>query len=350
MQKKWKLTKKYGFKERCIVDFHGLLSDLVESLDAQTPDNATREWIARVRVATPHDAIAEWHATITAPMTRTHAKYVRAVTSITDAQTLVYHAIRYRDVTAVMACRNPLAPIDVASCTKALTDADRELFWRYLVDLSDMCFRWAETPIPHVPTSDAIAADIAARRRRAAGGGRGKDDGDGGATSNDDGVRGDAPAPSTTPSAVRGLTQGVDDLWEQMCRARGVQDASIDDALRTRVRESVRGDAEITGPSLAHHFPELGDAPYTPEQIAIAERMRNLVTMDDSIPPNMMRGIESVASRLVKDLQSGKCDLGSLDIESIGNQVIAGVSETDMGAFASNLDKIIPALERAHRQ
>ena len=100
---------------------------------------------------------------------------------------------------------------------------------------------------------------------------------------------------------------------------------------------------------LSEAFPDLGGDPYTPDQISVVERMRNLVTMDDSIPSDMMKGIEAVASKLVNDINSGRCDMANLDLESIGQQVISGVTDDDMTKFASNLDKIIPALQKAHQ-
>ena len=66
--------------------------------------------------------------------------------------------------------------------------------------------------------------------------------------------------------------------------------------------------------------------------------------MEAAIPPNMLRGIEGVASRLAQDIVAGKADLGSLDIEALGQQVLAGVDTADVDSFADNLDKILPAL------
>jgi hypothetical protein len=68
--------------------------------------------------------------------------------------------------------------------------------------------------------------------------------------------------------------------------------------------------------------------------------------MGSAIPDGMMRGIEQVASKLASDLQAGKADLASLDLESIGQSVLNGASQADVSAFAANLDKILPALDR----
>ena len=78
----------------------------------------------------------------------------------------------------------------------------------------------------------------------------------------------------------------------------------------------------------------------------ILQRIAALTAMDAAIPQDMMSGIESVANKLVMDLQQGKADLGSLDVETIGQQVLSQVSQEDIASFANNMDKIIPALER----
>ena len=67
--------------------------------------------------------------------------------------------------------------------------------------------------------------------------------------------------------------------------------------------------------------------------------------MKNAIPSNMMSGIERVASSLVRDINSGKMDFASLDVEKIGEQVLQGVGEGDVNDFANSLDKILPALQ-----
>lgn len=263
-------------------------------------------------------------------LTRQHAKYVRAVTSITGSPATVYHAIRYKDVSAIDACRNPLAPISFSKSIKEMSPQDVELLWRYMFELSDIAIRWNQQDLPSVPTPADISKDIANRRNK----------------STD--KREERTNPPPLPTQVRSLSQGVEDLWQQLCSARKVT-VDLDDGLRDRIRECVRNNNEITSQVMNATFPELGDSPFTAEECGIVERMKNLVTMDDSIPSNMMRGIEAVANRLVKDLNNGTCDLATLDLEGIGQQVISKVSDSDMGTFAANIDKIIPALERAHR-
>ena len=55
------------------------------------------------------------------------------------------------------------------------------------------------------------------------------------------------------------------------------------------------------------------------------------------------------AQQLAKDISAGKADLGSLDLEALGQQVLSNVAPGDVSSFASNLDQILPALSRLQR-
>lgn len=320
------------FAARSASEFQTLLDTFTLSLEETLPepDAGMAEFIARCRERSNEENMRAWNDSICATLTRQHARYVRAVASITGAPATVYHAIRYRDSRAIEGCGSPMGKASILHCLRVMEEADVDIFWKYMVELSDVCIRWSQRTPPIVPTPEEISKDIASRRSRAGGGG-------------------DSPKGATPPPAqLRGLTQGVDDLWTQLCQSRGV-DVLIDHAIRERVRECVRANAEFTTAVLESSFPELGSHPFTADECGIFDRMRNLITMDDSIPRDMMNGIETVASRIINDLNNGTCDLASLDLEGIGQQVISRVSDTDMSTFAANIDKIMPALERAHR-
>ena len=141
------------------------------------------------------------------------------------------------------------------------------------------------------------------------------------------------------------MVSGMEDAWNNLCKDRS-KNVALTVELRERVRLACRS-PRFTSDSLQDHFPELGADEYTTEQLACAHRLQSLMNMDASIPTNMMRGIESVASRLAGDINRGKCDLGSLDLEKIGQEVISNVSENDIMSFAANIDKILPTLKDA---
>lgn len=323
------------FVARYALEFQTLFESFVTSLEETLiKSQELTQFVTRCRDATNDENMTKWLDALKSVLTRHHAKYVRAITSITGSPATLYHAIRYKDVTAIEGCNNPLEPVSISKCLKSMSSNDVELFWRYMFELSDLCLRWDRQEIPSVPTSSEISQDIAQRRNKTIEKSSPEDR--------------DRPGNGALPTQVRSLTQGIDDLWQQLCTTRSVN-VDLDDGLRDRIRECVRNNPNITPHVLSATFPELGDEAFTSDECRIVERMKNLVTMDDSIPSNMMRGIEAVANKLVKDLNNGTCDLANLDLEGIGQQVISKVSDSDMGTFAANIDKIIPALERAHR-
>ena len=320
------------FGKRLLDNFVSLHRDFIDSLVESLPAEEVGAWLEKTRArldAAPEEVVREWHARLASPLRKQHARYVRAIASITGADACVYHAVAYKDGDALDACEcNPLGTLTLATCTRHVTESeDVRLLWRYLSELSDSAYRWAGEAPPSVPSPEAIAEDIETRRRRTTG----------------------APAPSAAPPAACGLVAGIDDLWRQLAQRRGATPETLDEAGRARLQRLLSSET-ITSEAATAALPELaGGGALAPEDLQLLERMRQLQTMNDAIPSDMMRGIESVASQLVQDINSGRCDLASLDIERIGQQVIQGVSDDDMGTFAANLDKIIPALQRAHQ-
>ena len=99
-------------------------------------------------------------------------------------------------------------------------------------------------------------------------------------------------------------------------------------------------------PLLHDRFPEIplilscSDSTWT----AMAQ-MTSITAVSKSVPSNMMSRIEGMASRLAEDIASGKTDLNSVDLNDIGQQVLAGCDENDMSKFADNISDLLPVLK-----
>jgi hypothetical protein len=96
--------------------------------------------------------------------------------------------------------------------------------------------------------------------------------------------------------------------------------------------------------AIVKHFIYLGASPPSNEEWTLVNKALSLSTMNGNIPAPMMRGIERVANDLVSDISAGRATLGTLDVESIGQRVLASVGPEDMSAFAKNVDKILPSI------
>ena len=157
------------FVARYASEFQTLLENLVSSLEETlNKTSELTEFASKVRERTNEENMRAWLDATSSVLTRQHAKYVRAVASITGAPATVYHAIRYKDVSAIDACRNPLAPLSFSKCIKEMTPQDVDLMWKYMFELSDIATRWNQQELPSVPTPTDISRDIANRRNKSA--------------------------------------------------------------------------------------------------------------------------------------------------------------------------------------
>ena len=155
------------FLARYASEFASLFDNLVSSLEETlSKSSELSEFVKQSRERTNEENIRSWVNAVCSVLTRQHAKYVRAVTSITDCPATVYHAIRYKDVSAIDACSNPLTPLSISKCTKGMSSGDVDLLWMYMFELSDIALRWNHQDIPSVPTPGDISKDIAARRTK----------------------------------------------------------------------------------------------------------------------------------------------------------------------------------------
>jgi hypothetical protein len=325
--------------------FWQLMREFAQALETTFPDCAeTKDWCLYMRnVVDGHEGqmeagIAKWADGVGRPLQK--AKYAKAVQSLTGSPATVYHAIAYHDMEATEASFETLRPLAMAAKLRsnAMADAEtRAVFWQYLEELTKHALAHAKRAPPPVPTTDEIAADIA-RRKQGAG----------------------------SASSGGKLQQGLREVWQQLRAARGVGEAATKEdasALHARVSSAVKApyqDGETTiadgcrardpaaFAALCAALPddELGAGAPTEEVWALLERALGLVVVEDAIPAPMMRGIESAAQQLVRDLAAGKADPSKLDLEAIGRQVLSGVDEKDVSTFATKLDQLLPALEK----
>lgn len=325
------------FRERAITQFFQLATDFGESLRDSFPDcKETRDWMLWITNIVGEDkerraaAVAKWQASLNRPLCKGSARYLKAVQILTGSPATLYHAICYSDADAVHQNDEDLKAMDFPSKLQApcMDNESRDVFWQYLREMCDQSFVISRTTPPKVPTPREIADDIARRKR---------------------GEQSSAPA---------SMQQGLADLYTKLAVARGTEACLQTSELASRfatARLGPVGDTTLLAACQARH-PEaqsvllealspIGDDDFDEEQWSLCERMIHLSSMEEAIPSNMMRGIEDVASSLLKDLEHGKLDLANIDLEKIGQRVLEQSNSTDIDSFANNLDKIIPALD-----
>jgi hypothetical protein len=322
------------FRLRAKNDFVSLLGAFLASVQEEfSACKATRRWCDELEGCDHTALLQSAYDALQAPVPRGHTKYDRAVLSITGVALNVYQLLEYRDVASVVALHSPLECLALTEKLPRMEEEPRRLLWKYVHELCACCYRYFDATLPVVPSVSEISADIARRRNAPPY-----------PVEEVVGRRRPLPLPATAPSPHHAATNvSLDDFWSELCTYRSVTDVPFDAAVERRVRNGIA--ACTTSEAVVTLLPELGDDPYDMHAMGIVGRFSDMVVMTNAIPPAVMAGIERAASSLM----NGDGDVGELDVEAIGRQVLQGVSDADVGSFAQNLDQIVPALTKSLR-
>jgi hypothetical protein len=322
------------FADRAQAEFWKLMKEFITSLSDTFPDcRECKDWHLWLdNVIMPDDnmkkkGITNWVNNLSLPLVKGCAKYAKAVLSITESSPCVVHAVCYHDANAAHTSCKWVSGFNFPEKLQTMSDDEKSIFWQYFEELNMNAFKAVRRQFPVVPTSAQIAENISQRK----------------------GAKNTTHAAS---SSANSLNQGISDGWKQLLVRRECSLVPCDDSVQKRLKETC--DSEFVGKLKSQDatvmstfltvFPEIGEEPLLKDDVDIILSMANFIIMDASIPTDMMKGIESMASKLVDGIASGEMTLADLNVESIGQQVLEGVSQTDINQFAGNIDKIMPAL------
>ena len=268
-----------------------------------------------------HKGVVNWSDSMLIPLKK--ATYAKAVQSITSQRACVYHAVAYKDVDGVHAACTPLQTLSLPDKLATMDVEDVAVFWDYMEELTRHAFAYVRETPPVVPSIEAIDQDIQRRKAAKAGGGSSGD-------------------------AGGSFSQGIHEGWKHLCELRGVsEEVDLDvarmHAVATRTidgatvqtlcsQRALRGFVE-----LARDFPVLTTTPPDEEQWKIIDGLFTLVLMERALPPSMMQGIEQMANQLMTSMDT-------VDLETLGQQVLSNVSMDDMAKFTKNLDGMLPEM------
>ena len=286
-------------------------------------------------------SVEAWRDTMITPLKKGCAKYSKAIESITGKQAVVFHACAYRDVAAIDASSESptLNRIDLKGKLEspAFTTEMKDTFWEYMDQLNRTAMEALGEALPNVPTREEIQEDIMHRK-------------------------GKTNSPSgSTETVLGGIVEGVTRLFalreEDVSLPPGDAIVSCIEAagtvmdpsgtsltlqVKNKVPDSFCSMLKLIVPT--HELKNYSAA--TDEEWDMLNRIIGLVTMKSAIGDNMMSGIERMANKIVDDIAQGKTDMSSLNVESIGKEVLSSVSASDMTQFANNIDKLLPALSQ----
>lgn len=286
------------------------------------------------------EQIGLWVDKMSTPLNVKRTKYAKAVERITKQPAVLYHALSYKDFTALRENSESEIALRVRLFDKyndeRLTDADRTTVWKFLDKITCAAFEASEKRLPDVPTRVEIQENIKSRKEK---------------NSED--------APSMTKAFQTHINamckqlkeppmlENVDDATVKTWMSRWNSFAKASTYDEKNVTMCSRKDPRIIH-VLAAAFPEFKKI--TTETVndnvwKNINQLNGFSAVSENIPTKMMGRIEDMASRLADDIVAGRTDMASVNLSDIGQQVLAGCDEADMSKFANNIEELLPALQ-----
>jgi hypothetical protein len=277
-------------------------------------------------------AARAWCTALDAPLDVRTTKYAKAVKRLLGDAATLHCAIEYRDA-------NALADVFAAW---SLTDRSSAHFWPGIATLARHALAAVGSePPPRAPTRDEIARNIDEHRRVTATGGDGT-------VSVARAFRSSmialADAMGHVPLRAR-VNALEDDDARAMCAEWGAGvDAELERAIRARDGAAC---AKAAWPVLCDDEAATLRAKLkqsdAPSWVAL-EGLVSFSSVSQHVPTEMMQTIEKTAQSLARDISRGKASIDTLDLEKLGQSVLANCSQTDVDALSGNLQQLLPAI------
>ena len=286
---------------------------------------------------TEDEVLESWHSNLMEPLDTKTVKYAKAIERITGTPATIFHACSYCDMPAMTQLSESgiLKRFDI--CDAAREKSQIEQMWKFISHINAACFEALDVKPPTVPTREEIQTNIRTKKSNASV---------------------DTEQPSMIKAFQHAFNGVCDTLnqprvletvsdriikthmtkWNKMCNTAEEGKQSIGERL---IKKDITALVHVTA-----EFPELDFENVSPtaELWKLLTQLNGFSVVGDKIPEKMMGRIEDIANKLADDIVAGKSDLGSLNLNEIGKQVLSGCNDKEMSEFASNIDSLIPAI------
>lgn len=279
----------------------------------------------------------QWLDHLNQPLPKSkQVRYSKALERILGTPGSNFHACAYRDVIGLKPTNDLTKCMNLEETLKKYNDSEKSTFWKYIDKINACAFESMGYSLPRVPTRQEIHNNIKSKKHE------------------DTGC-------IEQPSMSKAFQQALIKLEKEFSLNADWSSASESQVSEyiTRwnafTKETVN-DVNILNlcndhdndvvPVLRSHF---SDIPWpdvlSKEQWEIVIQLNSYSSVGKNIPVKMMGRIENMASKLADEIVSGKRDLGSMDLNDIGQQVLSGCDQEDMNSFAENIEQLLPAIQ-----
>lgn len=338
------------FQSRSRAEFADLVAIFIANVSTLFPDCTTTQDMkifytgcVKGNLDQEKQMLDAWYSNMMTPLKK--AKYAKAVERLTGASAKIFHACAYKDIDGLEANSTSEMMSRLGIFDKyrgdVMSEKDKEVMWKYINELNTLCIKAFGVDSPVVPSREEIQNNISSMKKK------------------HPHADGEAPSMSKAfqtsmdtlckelevePFMERASTEEVKECiskWTELTRLNLTEDKKMLQCCTDRM------DAELLK-ALKDTYPTLSATSQTSlseNAWAAIFEMNGYAAVGGNIPQKMLGEIESVANRLADDLVSGKTDLSNMNIAQLGEQILTKCDESEMAAFASNIDNILPALQ-----
>ena len=277
------------------------------------------------------DVADKWHALMSRPVPK-GIKYAKALQRILGHPATLYTVVEYKDVSLFL-------DEQFASAVIAPLDNDG---WRALQAANRVAACALKHDLDRVPTRDEIQKNIQTTKQTR----KGPDVGSVSqackiAYSGIGECLHDAAAAAVAERASSMEDSDIITAWSQMLQKQP------DFAEACGRRSPPPAESWTAIPETARHelYGILANASDATAWSHI-DHLNGYTNISKNIPSGVMSRIESMATKLAGGLQDGSVKMEALNLQSIGEQVLAGCDSSDLSQLTGNIHELLPVLSQ----
>lgn len=325
------------FQEQAKKQFIDFLKYFIEQLSKWFPES--EESLNKIEEEIDaSETLEKWYKNMNTPLSK-KIKYGKALERILSKPAILYHVCEYNDIESLQATSiiEILDKLDIFEKYKSSIiqddDKNKKIFWKYIHEINNSCWKAFDQQNPYVPTRDEIQKNIKNKKN----------------------TEKESPSMNkafqTSLSSLCKYTKNKDitenksdeELQTLMTRWSNFSQDSIDNQKITVLCN--QKNIEVIN-KFNQHFEEIQIIENPSEEVwNTIIQLNGYSAVGENIPTKMMGRIENLANKLADDIVNGRANISDMNLQDIGQQVLSQCDESEMNKFASNIENLIPALQ-----
>ena len=266
-------------------------------------------------------ALKDWDENMRTPLDASAVRYAASLRRLLGEDGTLYHAVAYKDLPAIMASAKKfetLIALDPMTCLESKPECTAPM-WQMLQTINGHATQYFDNAV-RIPTPAEISQEIKLHKA--------------------------SKAPSR-PAMARGFDTTFDTLIEKL-HIQTPPSVDMAEWATPQVKAACESQnlTELRSAlaTCAPWFKDVDDGLIDASVWKLIAELHSFAGVSATVNTNLMSRIEATAHRLAGEVATGKTDLASLNLQELGESVLAGSNPEDIQALASGMGNLLPML------